>query len=120
MAISRGEKARLFERDFMSAFAVSKIDLDTDGRVTQVLWGVIDKKSNRWVSAEELAPVADVVAAIQNGDQVLAIFPPTAGGLPEREFVVVEFDDGTETIDLVEVSGPAPRIHDMGRIDLHE
>ncbi|MEO8059190.1 MAG: hypothetical protein ABI671_12765 [Burkholderiales bacterium] len=119
MTTYQGGKARLLARDFMSAFAVSRIDLDTDGRVTQVVWGVIDKKSNRWVSDEELAPVADVVAAIQNGDQVLAIFPPAAGKLAEREFVVVEFDDGMETIELDEVSGPAPRIHDMGRIDLH-
>ena len=119
MSNHRGNKCQLFARDFMSAFAVSKIDLDTDGRVTRVLWGVIDKTSNRWVSDEELAPVAEVVAAIQSGDQVLAIFPPTAGRLPEREFVVVEFDDGTETIELDEISGPAPRIHDLGRIDLH-
>ena len=116
MEPGRAEKARPFAIDFMSAFAVSRIELDVDGRVTKVVWGVIDRKSMRWVSAEALAPVADVVEAIHKGDQVLAVLPGRDSGLPEREFVVVEFDDGTETIELDEATGPAPRIHDMDRI----
>ena len=116
METCRAEKSCQFAIDFMSAFAVSKIRLDVDGRVTQVVWGIIDRKSMRWVSAEALIPVADVAEAIHKEDQVLAVFPGRDNGLPKREFVVVEFDDGTETIELDEVTGPALRIRDMDRI----
>ena len=83
------------------------------------LWGVIDKKSNHWVSPAAVAPVAEVVDAIHNGDQVLALFPTNGGRLPEREFEVVEFDDGTETIELDASNAPAPEIRDMIQLDDH-
>jgi hypothetical protein len=101
----------------MSVFAVSKVRLTNDGRVTDVLWGVIDKKSNHWVSPAALAPVAEVVEAIHNGDRVLAFFPSNDGRLPEREFEVVEFDDGTETIELDAANAPAPENRDMVQLD---
>jgi hypothetical protein len=113
----QGAKARALLQDPMSVFAVSKVRLDVDGRVTDVLWGVIDKKSNHWVSPATLAPAAEVVDAIHNGDHVLALFPTNDGRLPEREFVVVEFDDGTETIELDVVNAPAPGIRDMVQLD---
>ena len=112
-----GAGARQLLRDAVSAFAVSKVRLDVDGRVTDVLWAVIDKKSNHWVSPAALAPVAEVVEAIHNGDQVLALFPTNGGRLPEREFEVVEFDDGTETIELDAANAPAPDIRDMVQLD---
>jgi hypothetical protein len=86
--------------------------------VTEVLWGVIDQKSNHWVSPAELAPVAELVEAVHNGDQVLALFPANDGRLPEREFGVVEFDDGTETIELDASNAPAPEIRDMVQLDI--
>jgi hypothetical protein len=113
----QGAKARELLQDPMSVFAVSKVRLDVDGRVTDVLWGVIDKKSNHWVSPAALAPVAEVVEAIHNGDQVLALFPTNDGRLPEREFEVVEFDDGTETIELDASNAPAPEIRNMVQLD---
>ena len=109
----QGARARDLHRDSASVFAVSKVRIDVDGRVTEVLWGVIDKKSNHWVSPAELAPVAQVVEAIHNGDKVLALFPTNDGRLPEREFEVVEFDDGTKTIELGASTAPAPEIRDM-------
>ena len=118
MAPYQGAKTRELLQDPMSVFAVSKVRLDVDGRVTDVLWGVIiDKKSNHWVSPAALAPVAEVVEAIHNGDQVLALFPTNGGRLPEREFEVVEFDDGTETIELDASNSPAPAIRDMVQLD---
>jgi hypothetical protein len=117
MASYKGAKARGLLREPMSVFAVSKVRLDVDGRVTDVLWGVIDKKSNHWVSAAAPGTVADVVEAIHNGDQVLALFPTNGGRLPEREFDVVEFDDGTETIELDAANEPAPGLRDM--VQLH-
>ncbi len=109
----QGARARELPQDPMSVFAVSKVRLDADGRVTDVLWGVIDRKSNHWVSPAALAPVAEVVDAIHNGDHVLALFPTNGGRLPEREFEVVEFDDGSETIELDASNAPAPDIRDM-------
>jgi hypothetical protein len=97
----------------MSVFAVSKVRLDVDGYVTDVLWGVMDKKSKHWVSPEALAPVVEVVEALRKGDQVLALFPSNDDRLPEREFEVVEFDDGTETIELNVSAAAAPGIRDM-------
>ena len=117
MAPYQGARARELLQDPMSVFAVSKVRLDVDGRVTDVLWGVIDKKSNRWVSPAAVAPVAEVVEAIHNGDQVLALFPTNGGRVPEREFEVVEFDDGTETIELDGFNAPAPEIRDMVQLD---
>jgi hypothetical protein len=117
MAPYQGARARELLQDPMSVFAVSKVRLDVDGRVTDVLWGVMDKKSNRWVSPATLAPVAEVVEAIHNGDQVLAVFSSNGRELPEREFEVVEFDDGTETIELDAANAPAPEIRDMLQLD---
>lgn len=117
MAPYQGARARELLQEPMSVFAVSKVRLDVDGRVTDVLWGVIDKKSNHWVSPAALAPVAQVVDAIHNGDQVIALFPTNGGRLPEREFEVVEFDDGTETIELDAFNAPAPEIRDMVQLD---
>jgi hypothetical protein len=91
--------------------------MDADGRVAEVLWGVIDKESSHWVSPTALAPVAEVVEAIHNGDQVLALFPTSIGRLSEREFEVVEFDDGIETIELNASNPPAADIRDMVQLD---
>ena len=113
----QGAKSRELLQEPTRVFAVSKVRLDGDGRVTDVLWGVIDKRSNHWVSPAALAPVAEVVEAIHNGDQVLALFPTNGGRLPEREFEVVEFDDGTETIELDASNAPAPELRDMVQLD---
>jgi hypothetical protein len=115
--IYQGARASDLQRDSGSVFAVSKVRIDRDGRITEVLWGVIDKKSNHWVSPAALAPVEVVVEAIHNGDHVLALFPTNGGRLPEREFEVVEFDDGTGTIALHASNAPASEIRDMVQLD---
>lgn len=98
-------------------FAVSKLELDGDGRVTGVCWGKVDTKNNAWATPEVTAPVAEVVAALQAGDRVFALFPSTNGHLPDRQFMMVEYDNGLQTIVL---SGPPARdreIHDMDRLN---
>lgn len=98
-------------------FAVSKLELDKDGRVTGVFWGKVDTKKNAWASPEVIAPVAEVVAALQAGDRVFALFPSTNGHLPDRQFEAAEYDNGLQTIVL---SGPSARdreVHDMDRLD---
>ena len=82
----------------MSVFAVSKVRIDSDGNVTHVMWGVVDTKSNHWVTPEVIAPVSEVVAAIRNGDLVAALFPSPYGHVPGRFFVVADDDAGAQTI----------------------
>ena len=55
--------------------------------------------------------------ALDAGDQVFALFPSVHGHLPDRQFVIADYEDGRRTIVL---DGPAAyerEIHDMDRID---
>jgi hypothetical protein len=100
-------------------FAVSKVHLDAAGRITDVLWGQVDTRKNTWATPETLAPVAAAVAALRAGDQVFALFPSLHGHLPERRFVVADYDGGRNTVVL---DGPAVserEVHDMDRLDLN-
>jgi hypothetical protein len=97
-------------------FAVSKVALDKEGRVTGVFWGKVDTRKNAWATPEVLAPVAEVVAALQAGDRVFALFPSTNGHLPDRQFVVAEYDNGLRTIVLSGASAHDREIHDMDRL----
>jgi hypothetical protein len=101
----------------LTTFAISKVGLDAEGRVTAVLWGRVDTEHNAWATAEVVASVSDVVNAIAAGDQVFALFPSIHGHLPDRRFVVAAYDDGRRAIVL---DGPAAyerEIHDMDRLD---
>lgn len=101
----------------MTVFAVSKVRLDKDGRITHVYWGEVDTHRNDWARPEVVAPVADVVRALHDGHPVFALFPSTHGHLPDRRFIVVDYDNGWETIAL---DGPATHereVHDMARLD---
>ena len=102
----------------MSVFAVSKVRTNGEGYVTDVFWGVVDTKSNRWVSPEVEAPVVEVLDAIHNGDQVVALFPATHGHLPERQFVVMQHAGGRVSIALDGPSTPACEIQDMDQLGL--
>jgi len=104
----------------MNVFAVSKVGLDKDGRVIAVLWGRVNTDTNQCATAEDIAPVSEVVRAIHAGDQVFALFPSTNGHVPDRPFMVVDYDSGWETIAL---KGPATHereIHDMERLSAHD
>ena len=101
----------------MTVYAVSRVRLDKDGRVTDVLWGEVDTKTNQWATAESVAPVVEVVDAIHAGGQVFALFPTTHGHLPERRFIVVDYDSGWETIALDGPSTHEREIHDMDRLE---
>lgn len=96
--------------------AVSKVGLDSDGRVTHVQWGRVDTATNLWIGAETVVPVADAVAALQAGDHVFALFASTDGHLPGRQFGVVDYDDGRQTIVLKGPPVAGHEIHDMDRL----
>jgi hypothetical protein len=90
--------------------------LDQDGRVTAVYWGRVDTHKNDWAGPESVEPVAKVVAAIHAGDRVYALFPSEHGHLPDRRFIVVDYDNGWETIALDGPPTHEREIHDMDRI----
>lgn len=97
--------------------AVSKVRLDSDGRITAVLWGTVDPSTNDWATPEVVAPVGEAADALLAGHQVFALFPSTHGHLPERQFVVADYDDTRTTIVL---DGPATRereVHHMDHLD---
>jgi hypothetical protein len=98
-------------------FAVSRVELDPDGRVVAVQWGPVDTVANAWAGDEVVAPVAAVVQALRLGDAVFALFPSAHGHVPERRFVAVDYDDGRQTIVLDGPSTHAREIHDMDRLD---
>jgi hypothetical protein len=100
----------------LRTFAVSKVRLDDDGRVTDVLWGKVDTVKNAWAEPEALAPVAAVVAALQAGDQVFALFPSLHGHLPDRRFAQADYDGARQTIVLVGPTAHDREIHDMDRL----
>jgi hypothetical protein len=100
----------------MSVHAVSKVRLDEDGRVIAVYWGRVNTDTNQWATAEVIAPVSEVVKAIHAGDQVFALFPSTNGHVPDRPFMVVDYDSGWETISLDGPPTHEREIHDMERL----
>lgn len=100
----------------MTTHAVSKVQLDPDRRVTAVLWGQVDTASNTWASAEVMAPVSEAVDALHAGEPVYALFPSTHGHVPDRQFVVVDYDDGRQTIVLDGPTAFEREIHDMDRL----
>lgn len=100
----------------MKTWAVSKVRLDAGGRIGAVFWGEVDTRRNDWAGAETEAPCVAAVEALQRGDAVFALFPSTHGHVPDRRFVVADYDDGRRTIVL---DGPATHereVHDMDRL----
>ena len=100
----------------MKVYAVSKVRLDADGRITHVLWGEVDTRRNEWANGETEAPVADAVRALHSGNEVFALFPSTHGHLPERRFRVVDYDSGWETISFDGPPTHEREVHDMERL----
>lgn len=94
--------------------AVSKVRLDADGRITAVLWGTVDPSTNDWAAAEAVVPVGVVASALMAGHQVFALFPSTHGHLPERQFVVADYDGNRTTIVL---AGPATHEREVHHMD---
>lgn len=97
--------------------AVSAVRLDADGRITHVRWGRVDPVRNDWAAPEVVAPVAQVVDALNAKQQVFALFPSVHGHLPDRQFAVANYDGNRNTVVL---DGPAAyerEVHDMDRLD---
>ena len=101
----------------MKVHAVAKVRLDADGRVTGVEWGPVNTETNEWHTEPQIADAAEVVAALERGEDVYALFPTSHGMMPMRRFRVVTYDNGWQTVNL---DGPATHeheIHDMLHVD---
>jgi hypothetical protein len=101
----------------MLTFAVSKVALDAAGRITAVLWGRVDTHQNAWATTEVVAPVAAAVDMLHTGGQVFALFPSDHGHLPERRFVIANYDGARKTIVLDGPPVSGREVHDMDRLD---
>jgi hypothetical protein len=101
----------------MTTFAVSKVRLDAGGRITDVLWGQVDTRTNGWSTPVVIVPVAAAVDVLGAGGQVYALFPATHGHVPNRQFVIADYDGGRKTIVLDGPTAYEREVHDMARID---
>ena len=54
---------------------IESVQLDQDGRISKVRWGVIDPATGKWDQGPSEAEAGDVVAAILGGDQMRALMP---------------------------------------------
>ncbi len=108
---------RPFASDPGTFYAVSQVRLDDRQRVSEVVWSQVDSVSNRRLTDETRAPVADVVGVIYNGDSVFAVFHGQDGHVPRQRFMVAEHDDGNRSIVLEGVAGSASDLGAMSRIE---
>jgi hypothetical protein len=104
----------------MQTYAVSKVRLDPGGRITAVRWGRVDTVKNALSAPEVIVPVAAAVEALASGAQVFALFPSTHGHLPDRKFVVADYDGLRKTIVLDGPTAYEREVHDMDRLDPSE
>ena len=65
------------------------------------------------IPSRPIADVSEVVAALQRGDDVFALFPTGHGMMPMRRFRVVEYDNGWQTVNLDGPPTHEHEIHDM-------
>ena len=99
-----------------AVYAISKVGLDLDGRVTHVRWGRVNTTTNQWIGKESMSPVADAVVALKAGDQIFALFGTAHGHMPGQQFSLVNYDDGRETIVLQGKPIDEHEIHDIDRL----
>jgi hypothetical protein len=70
------------------------------------------------VSPEVLAPVREVIDAIQAGDDVVALFDLNIPArLQERRFVVLQRGDGAKSVGLRGPIVPTQELCDMAKLD---
>ena len=100
MMTAKGTHERIQATERNRVFAVSAVRLDAAQHVVEVLSAEVDEKSNLGVSTAVRATASDVINAIHAGQQILAVFPKTRGHRPDRSFVVLEHDNGSETLAL--------------------
>lgn len=115
----QGERARPLASEVGRVLEVSRVRLDAQGHVSDVLWGEVDATTDHDVGEQVRGTAAEVVDALHDGASVVAVFA-TAGEsrhLPRRSFVVVDQQDGVERIELADGPAPGREVTDMARLD---
>ena len=101
----QGARARPQPVETKRVYLVTRVRLDARGHVQEVLWGEVNPKSNLDVGTPTAVPVADVVDAIQDGAQVLALFTAGQDTPLERPLEVFEHADGVQTVAVARAAG---------------
>jgi hypothetical protein len=99
------------------AFEVSRVAVGPDGTISRVLWSEVGAKSDADVGARVLASVSEVLDAIHAGARVAAVFEGRDEPLPERIFVVVEHEDGHESLAFEDGPSPGREMSDILALD---
>ena len=113
----QGARARPIENAAQRVFEVSKVRIAADGHVSAVLWTEVGGKTDQAVAACVVAPVADVVDAIHDGAQIVAVFSSPHGRLSERAFVVVKHEGGRECIAFSDAPLPGRNLADIAKLN---
>jgi hypothetical protein len=113
----QGERARPTASAERRCFEVSKVRIGPDGQVVDVLWGELEPEANRPVGEPVRAPVAEVVDAIHEGARVVAVFTATKPLRPERDFLVMQTEDGRECIAFAKASSPGRNLSDVASLE---
>lgn len=82
-----------------------------------MLWGKVETGRNAWATPEVVVSVAAAVDALIAGDQMFALFPSTHGPMPDREFVIADYDGDRKAIVLAGLTAYEREVHDMDRLD---
>ena len=90
---------------------------DADGRGAGGEWVPVNTETNEWHTEPQIADVAEVVAALNHGEDVFALFPTSHGMMPMRRFRVVDYDNGWHTVNLEGAPTHEHEIHDMLHVD---
>lgn len=112
----QGERSRPMASESGRFFEVSKVRMGADGHVSEVLWGEVNTGNDRSVGPQVLATAAEVVDAIHDGAQVLAVFP-APDALPDRAFAIFLHQDGRECITLAGAPSLGRELLDLARLD---
>jgi hypothetical protein len=115
-AVNVSATADVAKEKHLPIYAVSRVGLDADGRVTSVEWGPVDPSTHRFAEAPGVARVAEVVAVIRSGHRVVALFPSGDDWVPGGDFDVVKNDIGWQTIALTGAPSLDREVHDMARL----
>ena len=113
----QGQRARPMADESDRLFEVSKVRIGSDGHVSDVLWCEVDGRSDRDVGAPVLASAAEIVDAIHDGAQVVAVFS-SKHQLADRAFVVVMHEDGRECIAFDGAPSPGRNVTDVDSLDV--
>ena len=112
----QGERARSMATENGRCFKVSKVRINADDHVSEVLRGEVDGGSDRVVGTCVVATAAEVVDAIHDGAQGAAV-SASNDPLPERGFVVVQHPDGRECIALDGAQSVGRNVTDRDALD---